>query len=372
MKEFQVIPKIVMFDTVDELCTAYGIGAGDLLFYAGEFMAERYFAGRIGEALLIDCNRYGSGEPTDLMAESICSAIGGYEYSRVFAVGGGTVLDLAKLFALEKVSPVVDLFERRLEAVKAKKLILVPTTCGTGSEMTNISILELTAIHSKFGLADPALYADEAVLVPELLEGLPFRFFAASAIDALVHSVESFTSPKAGSFSQMFSRQAMAMIIRGFKAIAEGGPEARRPYLKDFLIASNYAGIAFGNAGCAAVHALSYPLGAGYHVPHGESNYCLFTAVYKKYLELDPDGGIMALNSYLAELLGCSEDAVYDALDSLLGHLMEKKRMRDYGVREDELETYVTSVMTKQTRLMNNNYTKLDAEAVMEIYRSVY
>ncbi|MCQ4720652.1 iron-containing alcohol dehydrogenase, partial [Flavonifractor plautii] len=109
-----------------------------------------------------------------------------------------------------------------------------------------------------------SMYADHAVLIPELLEGLPFSVFATSSIDAQVHAVESSLSPKATPYTKLFGYKAIEMIIMGYQRIATEGREALLSLLEDFLVASNFAGIAFGTAGCAAVHALSYPLGGKY------------------------------------------------------------------------------------------------------------
>lgn len=94
---------------------------------------------------------------------------------------------------------------------------MVPTTCGTGSEITNISILELKSRKTKLGLAHETLYADQAFLVPELLEILPYRLFATSSIDALIHAVESSVSPKATAYTLMFGRQAIHLILGGIQ-----------------------------------------------------------------------------------------------------------------------------------------------------------
>ena len=126
----------------------------------------------------------------------------------------------------------------------------------------------------------------------------------------------------------MFGYSAIEMILKGYMAIRDNGPEARIPLLDQFLLASNYAGIAFGNAGCAAVHALSYPLGAVYHVPHGESNYAMFTGVMKKYLSIRSDGAIAELNAFMAGILGCTPDTVYEALEDLLSCLLPKKALQ--------------------------------------------
>jgi len=371
MKSFKVVPSVVLLESCQEFCERYKIGAGDLVFASASTMARSFPAGFEG-ALVIDYRQYGSGEPTDLMVNGISRAIGSQPIKRVFAIGGGTILDVAKLFALKEVFPVADLFDGTIEAVRDKELILLPTTCGTGSEMTNISILELTEKKTKMGLAVDALYADEAVLVPELLEGLPFKVFAASSLDALIHAVESFTSPKANALTQMFSLKAMELILKGYQQIAESGEAARQPLLPDFLLASTYAGIAFGNAGCAAVHALSYPLGAAKHVPHGEANYVMFMEVYQTYRSIRCDGSLQLLEQHLAKILACPEDTVYETLGDLLGHILTPRKMSEYGVQEEDLDIYTDIVMTKQTRLMANNYVELSAEKVRAIYQKLF
>lgn len=372
MKQFGITPKILEFEYCQEVGEHFQIGQGDLVFISDRTY-EQYFNDTIGdEAYRVNYRNYVTGEPTDVMVEAIFADIKDYQYNRVFGIGGGTILDVAKLFALKNTVPVVALFNKELEISKDKELILIPTTCGTGSEVTNISILELTAIHSKFGLAVDELYADYAVLVPELLNDLPLSVFATSSIDALIHAIESYTSPKASAFSQLYSKKAMEMIISGYQTIAAQGPEARKPLLKDFMIAATFAGIAFGNAGCAAVHAMSYPLGAVYHVPHGEANYAMFTAVYKTYQALDPDGSIAELNLFLATMLGCDPTAVYEEIETLLGHILPKKALRDYDVTKADLTSFTEAVMTKQTRLMANNYVPLDQDQVLAIYEQLY
>ena len=371
MKQFSVRPVIMHFSTAKEFTDEYAVGEGDIIFVSNSTY-EKYFKGSVDGATIVNYRKYGSGEPTDLMVEGIYADIRDIDYKRVFAIGGGTILDVAKLFALKNVSPVVDLYDKKLDIVKDKKLILVPTTCGTGSEVTNISILELTTKNTKMGLATDELYADDAVLIPELLSGLPFKFFATSSIDALIHSIESFTSPKANDFTRMFSLKAMKTILEAYKVIAAKGEEARKDLLGDMLVASTFAGIAFGNAGCAAVHAMSYPLGAAYHVPHGEANYAMFTGVYKTYQKLDPDGIIVELNKYLAGILECGEDEVYDKIEVLLNNIIKKKALHEYGVTKEDLVSFTDTVMTKQGRLMANNYTELDADTVLSIYKELY
>ncbi|MBP1757860.1 MAG: 4-hydroxybutyrate dehydrogenase [Firmicutes bacterium] len=267
----------------------------------------------------------------------------------------------------------LDLYDGNVALAKGKELIIVPTTCGTGSEVTNISILALNSRGTKKkGLAGPALFADHAVLIPELLHGLPFRFFATSSIDALVHAVESSLSPKATEFSKLFGHRAIEIILRGFMEIRDKGQEARIPLLGDFLVASTYAGIAFGNAGCAAVHALSYPLGAVYHVPHGEANYAMFTGVLNKYISIKADGEIAKLNAFIADILGCEVSCVYEELENLLNILIPKKPLHEYGMTEADIQGFTDSVRENQQRLMANNFVPLDDAAVYDIYNTLF
>ena len=273
MKMLSIKPTIYKYKTAEEFAKEFKIGAGDLVI-TNEYIYQPFFG-----KLNLGCDvlyqeKYGAGEPSDDMAEAMYKDIKG-DHKRVIAIGGGTVIDISKLFALKTVSPILDLYDGKTEIVKDKELVLVPTTCGTGSEVTNIAILALNSRGTKKGLAVDEMYADSAVLVPELLNGLPFRFFATSSIDALIHAVESSLSPKGNEMTRMFGYKAIDMILHGYKKIAADGPEARMPLLEDFLMASLYAGIAFGNAGCAAVHAMSYPLGATFHVAAKATMPCL-------------------------------------------------------------------------------------------------
>lgn len=370
MKELMIRPCIDTFATCREFAQAYQIGRGDLVL-TNEYIYQPCFGDLSLDCDVIYQERFGVGEPSDEMAEAICREIRG-THRRVIGIGGGTVIDLAKLFALRKTTPILELYDGILPAEKDKMLVLVPTTCGTGSEVTNISILALHSRGTKKGLASDALYADSAVLIPQLLEGLPLSVFATSSIDALVHAVESSLSPRGNRTTRMFGYRAIEMILSGYQTIVSEGPEARLPLLPDFLLAANYAGIAFGNAGCAAVHALSYPLGAQYHVAHGESNYAVFFGVMNNYMELKTDGEIAALNAFLAQILGCPPEAVYPELEKLLHHLLPRKALHEYGVTEQDLADFTDSVLANQGRLMANNFVPLDRERVYKIYRELY
>ena len=374
MQQLMIRPTIHKFDTAKEFAAEFAIGEGDLVL-TNQYIFEPYFGSMNLGCDVIYQEKYGAGEPSDEMAEAIYNdiyAAGKAAPKRVIAIGGGTIIDLAKLYALKQTTPILDLYDGKIPVEKDKELILVPTTCGTGSEVTNISILALKSRGTKKGLANDAMYADAAVLVPEFLEGLPDYVFATSSIDALIHAIESSLSPKGTVYTRMFGYKAIEMILNGYKVIRDEGMAARKPLLSDFMIASNYAGIAFGNAGCAAVHALSYPLGATYHVAHGESNYAMFTAVMKHSMQLQTDGEIAKLNRFLADILECPVRYVYEELEKLLNVLIPKKALHEYGVTEEELSEFADSVMENQGRLMANNFVELDRERVYKIYKELW
>ena len=371
MKEIIWEPQLYGFSTCKEFIQEFNPGPSDLIL-TNEYIFKPYF-GEMG----LDCQilyqeSYGMGEPTDVMAESIIQDMVQTGCTRIIAIGGGTVIDIAKVLAVAGEESIDTLYDMAPDLPKRRQLIIIPTTCGTGSEVTNISILNRTRLGTKMGLVSPAMYADAAVLIPQLLESLPFSVFATSSIDALVHAVESSLSPKATPYTKLFGYKAIEMIIKGYQTIVKEGKEARRPLLNDFLLASNYAGLAFGTAGCAAVHALSYPLGGTYHVPHGESNYAMFTGVLKNYMEIRQDGEIAVMNSFLANLLSCSTDEVYDRLEDLLNQILPKKPLHAYGVTKEELTDFTKSVMETQGRLMGNNFVPLDEDRVLKIYKELY
>ena len=371
MKEIILKSQISYYDTCKEFASEFHLGNGDLIL-TNEYIYKPYF-GTLGlNVHTIFQEEYGTGEPTDIMVDAILEAAAKTDCRRIIAIGGGTVIDIAKVMAVSAGDPLDSLYAEPDKIQKKRELVILPTTCGTGSEVTNISIINRTRLGTKVGLVSPHMYADEAVLVPELLNGLPFAVFATSSIDALVHAVESSLSPKATPFTKLFGYKAIEMIIRGYQKIAAEGIDARLPLMKDFLIASNYAGIAFGTAGCAAVHATSYPLGGTYHVAHGESNYAMFTGVLKNYMEIRQDGEIAVMNQFLGSLLGCQNDVVYDKLDELLGTILPKKTLRQYGVKQEELVVFTKSVMERQGRLMANNFVPLDADRVLKIYQELY
>ena len=374
---FNLKTKISKFSSFADFAKEFNLNSRDLVI-TQSFLYEPFMKDLQLPCHFVMQEKYGNGEPSDEMMNNILADIQNVDYNRVIGVGGGTVIDISKIFALKGVRNVPDAFEHKIPIVKEKSLVILPTTCGTGSEVTNISIAEIKSKHTKMGLADPAILADDAVLIPEMLKGLPFKFYVFSAIDALIHAMESYLSPKANPYTKMFSKEAIYMITKVFMGIAKKGPDYRFENFEDMIIASNFAGIAFGNAGVGAVHACSYPLGGNYHVPHGESNYQFLTAVFKLYFRKNPNGAIRDLNLILIDALKLDKECVdnqaiiYDKIDELLNQLTPKNKLSFYGMKPEEIDGFTDSVIATQQRLLANNYVPLTREEMIIIYQKLY
>jgi len=371
MKAFSLQTEIHSFTGFAPFVEVFRPGQGDLIL-THRVLYELYM-----RPLALGCDvvfqeDYGS-EPTDTMIDLLLQEQSGKNQQRIFAIGGGSVIDLAKILALGNVTTAADLFERRCAVEKQKKLVAIPTTCGTGSEVTNITIALFLSENTKLGLVDDALYPDCAVLIPELLKSLPYKPFIHSSIDALVHALESYLSPKANSYTELYSLRAIDILVKGYQALQRRGRGFREEILEDFLLASNFAGIAFAHAGVGAVHALSYPLSGKYRVPHGEANYLFLGPIFKAYERLAPEGKIKRLRIMLASLLGLADTSeVFSELEWFLSTLQTAPKLRDYGMMPAEIETFVDIVMTKQQRLLANNYVFLSRDEIRNIYRMLH
>ena len=222
MQALKLVPTIHYFDTFKEFNDEFKLGKGDILV-TNEWMYKPYVEGLGIDMPVIFQEKYGAGEPTDEMMDAMKAEMDQYEYDRIIAFGGGTIVDCCKVLACEIPDKVADLYTDKYPCKKIKKLIAVPTTCGTGSEVTNVAVAAIPSLNLKKGIATPDTFADEAVLIPESLQGLPDKVFATSSVDALIHAVESFLSPKASPFTEILSKEAIAMIMGGYKKIVERG-----------------------------------------------------------------------------------------------------------------------------------------------------
>ena len=372
MQALRLVPKILTFNTFKEFNEEFKVGKNDLLV-TNEWLYAPYVQPLGINTNVLYQEKYGAGEPSDEMIDAMAKDAGQFKYDRIVAFGGGTIVDICKILALDLPKKSVDIFTGAVPPKKNKELIVIPTTCGTGSEVTNVAIAELKSLNTKKGIAVDETFADVAVLIPEPLKGLPYKFFVMSSVDALIHAIESFLSPKASPFTEMYSLSAMEIIMRSYKDIIENNEEKRFDHLGDLLVASCYAGIAFGNAGCAAVHALSYSIGCAFHVAHGEANYQFFTEVFKMYTKKKPAGKIQEATKLFASYLGCDPSGdVYGELEKFLGKLIARKPLREYGMSEAQIDEFTDSTIENQQRLLVNNYVELDRADLREIFQNLY
>jgi alcohol dehydrogenase class IV len=246
-------------------------------------------------------------------------------------------------------------------------LILVPTTAGTGSEVTAIAIVT-TGEGQKKGVVTPIIIPDWAVLDADLTLGLPPLITAATGIDAMVHAIEAYTSKRLKNpVSDMLAREALALLGANIHQACRNGSD--REARQNMLLGAMLAGMAFSNAPVAAVHALAYPIGARFHVPHGLSNSLVLPAVLRFNAGSAPE-----LYAQLADILvpGCAgttaakTDLLVEHLTALPFDLGLPTRLSQVGIGEADLPVIAADAML-QTRLLVNNpraVTLADAHAI--------
>ncbi len=291
----------------------------------------------------------------------------------VASVGGGSSLDTAKLIALLANSdqPIAEMYGVGLATGQRLPLVLAPTTAGTGSEVTPISIVT-TGTSEKKGVVAPQLLPDAAVLDADLTLGLPAHVTAATGIDAMVHAIEAYTSKhKKNPVSDGLARQALELLGANIRTActAPGDRDARGA----MLLGSMLAGMAFANAPVAAVHALAYPLGGHFHVPHGLSNALVLPYV----LEFNASEA-SALYAEIAPLVFpdlAGKDAqgrvsgLIEGFKALGPELGMQSRLADVGVSHNNLPMLAEDAM-KQTRLLVNNPREMTYDAALAIYEA--
>ncbi|MDD5017801.1 MAG: 4-hydroxybutyrate dehydrogenase [Eubacteriales bacterium] len=376
MRQLCIKPQIHHFEQFEQFADNFKLSEDDLIF-TEQFLFDTFIREFHLACTVVCRDPYGMGEPSDEMIDRIQKDAKANDFRRIIAVGGGSVIDIAKVLALKDSLPSSGLFLKEKPVIKEKELVIVPTTCGTGSEMTNLCIAHIVSKQTKLGLGDDGMYADHAVLIPQLVEGLPYNYLIYSAVDALVHAAESYVSPKANVFTETFSQKACEMILEGFGEMIRKGPEIKKQLSGQFLTASCMAGIAFGNAGVGPVHALAYPLGGNYHVPHGETNYQFFTEVFSIYKREKGGKKLNVLSNMIMRELGkldieCDGKDTFNQLGEMLGRLQPLKKLREYGMQKEEIEIFSKSVMDNQQRLLVNSYIPFTIDHAREIYGNRY
>ncbi|WP_343578241.1 iron-containing alcohol dehydrogenase [Pseudomonas sp.] len=294
----------------------------------------------------------------------------------VIGFGGGSSMDVAKLVAL-LAHPLAsqglkDIFGVGNARGPRLPLLQVPTTAGTGSEVTPIAIVT-TGETTKMGVVSPHLLPDLALLDADLTLGLPPEVTAATGIDAMVHAIEAYTSKlKKNPLSDLLAREALRLLALNLGEAVHNG--RNREARQAMLLGACLAGQAFANAPVAAVHALAYPLGGHFHIPHGLSNALVLPEVIRFNA---PDAG--PLYAELAPLLlGKRLRTDADRTEQFIAELADlsprcglPSRLRDAGVPEDSLPRLAADAMLQQ-RLLVNNPREVSESDALAIYRAAY
>ncbi len=372
MKKFQIKPAIYEFERFSEFAAEFNISENDLVF-THKFIYEPFMKDLGLKCSFLFQEDFGTGEPSDKMVDKILEYLKDIPFKRLIGVGGGTVIDISKLLVVKDAASTLDMFDEKIPLIRDRGLVLVPTTCGTGSEMTCVSVIDITARNTKMGKRIEQNFADAAVLIPELVEGLPYEFFLYSSVDSLIHALEIYVCSKTTSYDEIFCIEATRMIIEGYKKIIQEGPEARFPLIGQFLAASNYAGIALANVVCGAVHAMAMHFGSAHHVPHGESNYRFLTSVFNTYAREEPTGKITKIAQVINETLGTTggTEEAFKALEELLKKVIPPKKLSEYGMKTEDIEKYADKVIETQQRLLVNSYIPMTREHLINIYKEL-
>ncbi|OKH86801.1 iron-containing alcohol dehydrogenase [Thalassospira sp. TSL5-1] len=292
----------------------------------------------------------------------------------VVGLGGGSSLDIAKLAAVITGSdqPLSEMYG--IGNVKGKRLplALIPTTAGTGSEVTNISIIT-TGETTKMGVVSRQLYADFVLLDAELTAGLPQIHTAATGIDAMVHAIEAYTSKfKKNPLSDALAREALRLLGSNLLAACKDG--TNREARENMLLGAMLAGQAFSNSPVAAVHALAYPLGGHYHLPHGLTNALMLGPVLRYNAKV-----AAPLYAELADVMGVEgtgdantrSEAFVSHMLALMDESGAPRRLRDVNVTDNSLSMLAKDAM-KQSRLLVNNPVEVTEEDALALYREAY
>ena len=313
-------------------------------------------------------------DPPEAVVEAAAAAGRAAAAAGVLAVGGGSSMDVAKVVAalLAGAQPLQAMYGVDQLQGGRLPLILVPTTAGTGSEVTPVAVIT-TGETTKAGVSSATLLPDVAVLDPDLTLGLPPSVTAMTGVDAMVHAIEAYTSAlKKNPVSDNLARNALRLLAGNIRRAVHSGSD--RDARAAMLLGAMQAGQAFANAPVAAVHALAYPLGGHYHIPHGLSNSLVLPAVLRFNLP-----AAAPLYAELAALLvpeaGGSDEArataLIEALEALIADLALPATLAAAGVREDSLETLAADAMLQQ-RLLVNNPRELSHDDALAVYRAAY
>lgn len=302
-------------------------------------------------------------EPTCDEAQAVAEAFRATQATVIIAIGGGSVMDIAKLCSItaDGAHSVRELLEGAEAGPRTVRTIMLPTTAGTGAETTPNSIVAVPEKELKVGIVCEEMIPDAVILDGSLMRALPSHIAASTGVDALCHAIECFTSRKATPFSDLFALEALRLIFANLEraCLVPGDIESKNA----MLLAAFYAGVAITCSGTTAVHALSYPLGGKYHIPHGVANAMLLMPVMRFNLE-----SCRARLEQVYDALGQrgaldKAQWVLDRMEAMVQALSIPTSLIPYGVSPEDLDGLVAAGMDVQRLLRNNRRTLTAADA---------
>ena len=312
--------------------------------------------------------------PIELADEGAALAIKS-KCDSVIGIGGGSAMDVAKAIAVLAANKgkAVDYLGLNKVPKPGLPKIMIPTTAGTGSEVTFTAVFLRKNLKKKEGMNSPYLFPELALLDPELTLSLPAAPTAHTGLDALCHAIESYTSIIASPMSEIFSLDAIMLIAANLRtAVHDGSNLAAR---ENMLLGSLYAGLGLANAGVTAVHSLSYPLGGRYGIGHGLANTVLLPAVMAYNLP-----GALEKFAMIAEAMGENieelpdREAAYlavEAVESLIEDCGVYDSLQSLGIKQDDFPALADVALTV-ARPLANNPRKITKEDMIEIYEDAF
>ncbi|MEC2291406.1 iron-containing alcohol dehydrogenase [Bacillus licheniformis] len=313
-------------------------------------------------------------EPTVQNIEDVFRGIREKRYDILIGIGGGSVLDGTKILSVLQTNSkkVEELLGTDLVEKPGIPTVLIPSTSGTGAEVTPNAIVTLPEEELKVGIVSPLLLPKLVILDPVITLGLPKPITAATGMDAFTHSLESFISTKANPISDMFALESIRLISASIVEAYENGSSIQAR--ENMLLGSTYGGMALTAAGTAAVHALAYPLGGKYRISHGVANSMLLPHV----MEFNMDA-ITERLSLAAETMGIvasdltaeqAAEAVVQKIREWTERLNIPQDLKAFGVTASDVDDLADSA-SKVTRLLHNNPKPLSLENIKDIYRKL-